>query len=194
MNPPVYNVGIMYSTDLSRDQIKKLRRAYLRSRNPVPPQLKAAWDAVERRRLDVLSRRYAKKREAKASVLASPPETIRTFRNGILLRKPVPRAPKVALPMAPADPQIAAFYASHEWRYLRYDTIRHYGAKCQCCNRTPEEHGIVLHVDHIVPLRKDWSRRLDRTNTQVLCEECNQGKGSRHSDDWRRKKTEPFKL
>ncbi len=172
----------MNHTRLSREQIKNLRKQYLKAKRPMPATLEAAWKASERRRLDELSAEYAAIRKKKQA--AAPKSS--TVRKEILFRKPVPYAPKVALPIDPWDARIREFYASAEWRYLRYDTIKHYGARCQCCNRTPEEHGIVIHVDHIVPLRKDWSRRLDRTNTQPLCEECNQGKGSRHSDDWRR--------
>lgn len=85
----------------------------------------------------------------------------------------------------PADnDKIAAFYASREWKLARYDTLRRDGPRCTCCGRTPQD-GAVVNVDHIVSLRVDWSRRLDPKNLQVLCDDCNEGKGARHSDDWR---------
>jgi hypothetical protein len=77
------------------------------------------------------------------------------------------------------------FYNSMEWKVLRAKALEQQGAKCQECGRTPQGHGIVLHVDHIVPLSKDWNRRLDITNLQILCEDCNIGKGNRYQTDWR---------
>ena len=31
-------------------------------------------------------------------------------------------------------------------------------------------------VDHIVPIREDWSKRLDSTNLQSLCYRCHREK------------------
>jgi 5-methylcytosine-specific restriction endonuclease McrA len=42
-----------------------------------------------------------------------------------------------------------------------------------------------MHVDHIEPLSKNWDRRLDPTNVQIMCDDCNLGKGNRDSIDWR---------
>jgi HNH endonuclease len=73
------------------------------------------------------------------------------------------------------------FYLSFEWRRLRYTILRNYAAKCMLCNRTD----LPLHVDHIKPLRKYWVLRLEYSNLQVLCEECNHGKGNWDETDWR---------
>lgn len=40
-------------------------------------------------------------------------------------------------------------------------------------------------VDHIKPIRKHWHLRLDSNNLQILCDDCNMGKGSRGETDWR---------
>jgi hypothetical protein len=47
-------------------------------------------------------------------------------------------------------------------------------------------------VDHIVPIKQDWSRRLDPANFQLLCagdgpQSCgaNLAKGSHDATDWR---------
>lgn len=77
------------------------------------------------------------------------------------------------------------FYKSDEWRRLRYEVLREQKGKCQCCGRSAKD-GVVLHVDHIIPLSKDWSKRLDKNNLQVLCEDCNLGKSNTDSIDWRR--------
>lgn len=76
------------------------------------------------------------------------------------------------------------FYMSEPWRRIRYDVIRRDKAQCQACGRS-RKHGIVLHVDHIVPLSKDPSLKLDPKNLQTLCEDCNMGKGNRDNTDWR---------
>lgn len=40
-------------------------------------------------------------------------------------------------------------------------------------------------VDHIKPLSKFWHLRLERSNLQVLCDECNMGKGAWDETDHR---------
>ncbi|MGE4613767.1 MAG: HNH endonuclease signature motif containing protein, partial [Planctomycetota bacterium] len=42
---------------------------------------------------------------------------------------------------------------------------------------------VPIHVDHIVPLSKGGETTLD--NLQVLCIDCNLGKGNRDDTDWR---------
>lgn len=76
------------------------------------------------------------------------------------------------------------FYRSIEWQSVRYNVLKEQGGKCQLCGRSRKD-GIVLHVDHIIPLSKDWSKRLDKNNLQVLCEDCNMGKSNTDSIDWR---------
>lgn len=76
------------------------------------------------------------------------------------------------------------FYHSREWMSLRYSVLKEQDGKCQLCGRSRKD-GIILHVDHIIPLSKDWSKRLDRNNLQVLCKECNLGKSNTDSIDWR---------
>lgn len=77
------------------------------------------------------------------------------------------------------------FYQSPEWRKLRYEVLREQGGRCQLCGRSAKD-GVVLHIDHITPLSKDWSKRLDKNNLQVLCEDCNLGKSNTDSIDWRK--------
>ena len=82
------------------------------------------------------------------------------------------------------------FYYSWEWRTLRMEILKASGRRCQCCGATPSDTGldgkkVRLVVDHIKPLSKFWSLRLERSNLQVLCDECNQGKGAWDETDWR---------
>jgi 5-methylcytosine-specific restriction endonuclease McrA len=77
------------------------------------------------------------------------------------------------------------FYKSQEWRELRVKIIEEQHGECQMCGRSHKKHGITIHVDHIIPLSIDWSRRLDETNLQILCEDCNLGKSNHYTTDWR---------
>jgi 5-methylcytosine-specific restriction endonuclease McrA len=79
------------------------------------------------------------------------------------------------------------FYASGAWRKLRYEVLRRDGARCVVCGRTAAD-GVRLEVDHISPISKDFSRRLDADNCQVMCggpDGCNQGKSNTDAIDWR---------
>ena len=76
------------------------------------------------------------------------------------------------------------FYRSYEWRKLRYQILQRDGARCALCGVTPNE-GAVMNVDHIKPVRKYWTLRLDPENLQVLCNQCNHGKGNWDETDWR---------
>jgi len=75
-------------------------------------------------------------------------------------------------------------YKSEEWRSLRYEVLKEQGGVCQLCGRS-KKHGVVLHVDHIKPLSKNWELRLTKSNLQVLCEDCNLGKSNKDCIDWR---------
>lgn len=77
-----------------------------------------------------------------------------------------------------------AFLLSYEWRRIRMQALKKYGARCQCCGATASD-GVRLHVDHIKPRKLFPALALDIENLQVLCEECNHGKGNWDMTDWR---------
>lgn len=76
------------------------------------------------------------------------------------------------------------FYKSREWQQLRYLALRNNGAACQCCGARAVD-GASLHVDHIIPRYKAPHLSLALDNLQVLCGDCNMGKGAWDSTDWR---------
>jgi hypothetical protein len=83
----------------------------------------------------------------------------------------------------PAD----AFYRSHRWRRLRIDVLEgnreRYGeVRCECCLTGATER---WHVDHICPRSTHPELALEPSNLQVLCADCNVGKGARYLTDWR---------
>ena len=82
------------------------------------------------------------------------------------------------------------FYKSWEWRTLRMEVIKESDGRCQCCgagrgDTSMSGEPVRLCVDHIKPISKHWKLRLVKSNLQVLCDECNQGKGAWDETDWR---------
>lgn len=74
-----------------------------------------------------------------------------------------------------------AFYTSKEWRKLRYRVLRDQPHKCACCGSVEQP----FHVDHVKPRFKYPELELDYDNLQILCEDCNMGKGGWDETDWR---------
>jgi hypothetical protein len=78
------------------------------------------------------------------------------------------------------------FLRSFEWRRVRMTVLERDGAKCACCGRTVAD-GVCMNVDHIKPRKRYPELALDPSNLQVLCNECNHGKGNAFRTDWRAK-------
>lgn len=76
------------------------------------------------------------------------------------------------------------FLQTYEWRKVRMQALKKYGARCQCCGATPAD-GVKMNVDHIKPRKLYPNLALSLDNLQVLCEECNHGKGNWDMTDWR---------
>ena len=81
------------------------------------------------------------------------------------------------------------FYESKSWKALRNQFVvekkNENKLKCCVCGVDLSEHSIYakklnvhIHVDHITPIRRNWERRLDKTNLQILCNPCNWSKGN----------------
>jgi 5-methylcytosine-specific restriction endonuclease McrA len=86
-----------------------------------------------------------------------------------------------------------AFLMTYEWRKVRMEALKKYGARCQCCGATPA-HGAVMNVDHIKPRKLYPHLALDLNNLQVLCHDCNHGKGNWDMTDWRERNESPIQL
>lgn len=67
------------------------------------------------------------------------------------------------------------FYRTQEWRNLRFEVLAESNRRCLLCGSSPES-GIKLHVDHIKPRSLFPELALEKSNLQVLCEDCNLGK------------------
>jgi 5-methylcytosine-specific restriction protein A len=76
------------------------------------------------------------------------------------------------------------FYGSYPWKQIRLVVLKRDNHTCQICG-TPGANT----VDHIVPLRQDWARRLDPTNLRAACARCqttraNRNRGPRTPPGW----------
>jgi len=76
------------------------------------------------------------------------------------------------------------FLNSFEWRKIRMQALKKYGARCMCCGATPQT-GAVMNVDHIKPRKIFPDLALNLDNLQILCHDCNHGKGNWDMTDWR---------
>lgn len=96
-----------------------------------------------------------------------------------------PSAVRIATTKVAGQPAASdAFLLTYEWRRVRMVALKRYGARCQCCGAGPAD-GAVMNVDHIKPRRLFPELALDIENLQVLCNECNHGKGNWDQTDWR---------
>ena len=86
--------------------------------------------------------------------------------------------------VAGVDVTSDAFLSTYEWRKVRMEALKKHGPRCQCCGATPAT-GAVMNVDHIKPRKKWPSLALDVNNLQILCHDCNHGKGNWDDTDWR---------
>jgi 5-methylcytosine-specific restriction endonuclease McrA len=93
---------------------------------------------------------------------------------------PVPKAIRVE----GVDVRSREFLRTYAWRTLRYKALKEGGSRCECCGASPER-GIRLNVDHIQPRKRRPDLALDPYNLQVLCDDCNAGKGNWDETDWR---------
>lgn len=69
------------------------------------------------------------------------------------------------------------FYKTREWQEARWSCLRASDMHCVACGRG-REHGVILHVDHKLARSKFPKLELCVSNLQVLCEDCNMGKGN----------------
>lgn len=75
------------------------------------------------------------------------------------------------------------FLKSFDWLQLRMSVLAKQGNSCECCGATPKD-GVKICVDHIKPRKFYPQLALDVKNLQVLCEDCNFGKGNGFPVDW----------
>jgi 5-methylcytosine-specific restriction endonuclease McrA len=126
------------------------------------------------KKLDAKPSKAAKKRSRQANRRIKLQSDVRTT---------VPNLPRPTL-VAGVDVTSDAFLSTFQWRKVRMEALKKYGPRCQCCGATPAT-GAVMNVDHIKPRKKWPSLALDVNNLQILCHDCNHGKGNWDDTDWR---------
>lgn len=62
--------------------------------------------------------------------------------------------------------ELKQFYNSKAWRDLSKQVMNEHYYVCALCGKDARV------ADHIVPVRVDWSKRLDKNNIQPLCDSC----------------------
>jgi 5-methylcytosine-specific restriction endonuclease McrA len=72
-----------------------------------------------------------------------------------------------------------SYYGTAQWRRVRYLFLRQQRRplRCSLCNRSATD-GITICADHIKSVRSYPELRAKLDNLQLLCTECNLGKGS----------------
>lgn len=109
---------------------------------------------------------------------------LRSAASGYAKSAPRKVATQKSVKVAGVDVASDAFLSTFEWRKVRMEALKKYGPRCQCCGATPAT-GAVMNVDHIKPRKKWPSLALDVNNLQILCHDCNHGKGNWDDTDWR---------
>lgn len=64
------------------------------------------------------------------------------------------------------DKRSKTFYNCKDWKMLSSKKLQDDKYKCQVCG------SIATEVHHKIPIKKDWSRRLDITNLMSVCTSC----------------------
>lgn len=75
--------------------------------------------------------------------------------------------------------EVKPFYSSKEWKEARKIFL---SEKELVCNRCGSIENIC--VDHIKPVRYYWDLRLEQSNFQLLCSNCNFEKGSSNDHEY----------
>ncbi|AFD22319.1 HNH endonuclease [Staphylococcus phage StB20] len=68
--------------------------------------------------------------------------------------------------------EYTAFYNSTQWRKLRQQVLMRDNYLCQHCLSKGIVNDKNLIVHHKIELKRDWSKRLDMDNLEVVCFSC----------------------
>ena len=73
------------------------------------------------------------------------------------------------------DEKTVRFYSSNAWKKLRAVIRVRDNGLCQACLKDKRLVAGTL-VDHIIPIKQDWSLRLTESNLQLICHSCHEKK------------------
>lgn len=128
--------------------------------------------------------KYMEKYPAKKEVKKKPSKAQRKAA-AQLRRQAKHKTVKTAVKVSGIDVTSTEFLSTYQWRKVRMEALKKYGPRCQCCGATPAT-GAIMNVDHIKPRKLFPSLALDVNNLQILCHDCNHGKGNWDQTDWRK--------
>lgn len=134
-----------------------------------------------------LIRHIKEKQRAKAAYRESQKSDLEIDADAILRahpKNPNQRKGRKSKSFSPNPNKPRSFYSSWEWKKVRMMALQRDGHRCGSCGASPKD-GIRIVVDHIKPLGKFWELRLSLDNLQVLCDDCNRGKGDWLQEDFR---------
>ncbi len=154
--------------------IKKKEERKAKIAAKVPPVVEKKAPAV----VEPVQKKLTKRQKHRAKIAERRAKGLMPRKSKALSTKLAPQT------VAGIDVTTTEFLSTYEWRKTRMVALKKYGARCQCCGATPAT-GAVIHVDHIKPRKLFPHLALDVDNLQVLCHECNHGKGNWDQTDWR---------
>ena len=76
------------------------------------------------------------------------------------------------------------FLKTFEWLRLRMTALANSEGRCECCGASAKD-GVQLNVDHVMPRKKFPHLALELSNLQILCHDCNYGKGNDFMIHWK---------
>jgi 5-methylcytosine-specific restriction endonuclease McrA len=116
---------------------------------------------------------------APVTKVALAPSGVRDHHGATAATRRLDRSPR---PRSPRRPRTAAQEPIHRARDplpagLRFRILARDGFRCRYCGRAGNEPGVVLHVDHVVPVVAGGT--TSEGNLLTACAACNLGKGAR---------------
>lgn len=76
------------------------------------------------------------------------------------------------------------FLRGFDWLRIRMAALANTEGRCECCGASAKD-GVMLNVDHVKPRKEYPQLALSLHNLQVLCHDCNFGKGNDFHIHWK---------
>lgn len=76
------------------------------------------------------------------------------------------------------------FLKCFDWLRIRMAALANTDGRCECCGASAKD-GVMLNVDHVKPRKEYPQLALSLHNLQVLCHDCNFGKGNDFHIHWK---------
>lgn len=73
--------------------------------------------------------------------------------------------------------EVKAFYNSKVWKETSRIVLLENDYICEYCGAE------ATMTDHVIPIKRDWNRRLDRRNLKASCKRCNDARAIRDRND-----------